>query len=1410
MRSPVYQLNFDPVQSACDVIEGVRETLRDTLSKSLTDLSQIDAIVTRLQIEAGVFLALNREFRKSRVDFETFARQEAIPRSVVRSVAEAGKGIERLYEHQEQAIRALRAERNVIIATGTGSGKTESFLLPILSHCVSVPLRSGTKAILIYPMNALAGDQVKRIDAIARCSGVTVGMYVGKKRQGTKDGEWIEPEIYNSDGLKLLTNHEEMIKRPPDILVTNYVMLDRMLTSRLHYPLLEKSKETLRYIVLDELHSYRGSCAADLSFLLRRLRHLCEDQAQSPVIVGCSATLADFDGPLAAEMRRYVTELLGIGDFEIVRPTFEYDQPFDDSAIVHQPPDQTELPSFVENVPESLKLVEKLTGRRMTRLSLISRNGEVGVFSALRNTAVFRLLANRLRRSSASLEELESLVRHEWPCSEEWARRLVQSYLTAIAFANSFRDKSPPLLDFRVHMFLRELSGYLKMCVFCQTYHPGEEDTCISCGASHLFFVYRHSPDKAVARVRDRRLCPSLVDCEQSESKRDYFVLVDPKGKSDGQLFRLEKPNDRGYSLQADGSGQVQLLFLEDRKVARDNRIPLAPGFDKDPYLARAMRELLHCKKGSTSKLLAFYDDRQGASRRTLALRDGLVSRFFEEFVRFTAPVDGWSLERACRLASERLEKSLELLSLPVGGSAQLLADFPVWFYRTLLSGTFGEHDLFVDGAFDESQMEILDVFLRERAIDMRYEGDPPRNFIAISLRWALTGSRIHCRAISQSDKTRAQCVSLAQGGTKYAGLIRKYGSEKVEQIIEELCECGVLVRSSSSEGVMLYALKPSKVTLVPGSSTYPSFDRLSEDLLLFCDLHSSEIDDKQRQQVEHDFDNGILDVLIATPTLEMGVDISDLSKVLMVGVPPSESSYVQRAGRAGRGDNRYAIIATMCRTSRPRDIHFFHRPMELIGPHIVPPMFDLNCGSVWKSHLHAVVVAQEGDRLARFAEAWESSLPGKLAEAQRIFPDFDVKEYLKGEFLTKVTNVVSRKFKHKELYDEGFFPVYGFRRDQIDVVDTDGGEILSRFTPEISYRRFIPGRRVWVSGDEWVVTSSGCYDTDESGVREYRSIHLRRNVLDAAPHDEDEHSSSQRTFRTSQSFVTIADPVSVCVDQNCEITLLHEVAEQTVVSDGSNLTDMTTYKRGYVLKRQAMIFRYPVKLFRGSDKVRAAIAAISGALVQLLRIDASDLAVVDKITPAGDSNEEFEYIALYDGSGLGSFVAEHASRMLRMAIRQAAEHLTTCKFDRGCPDCLRALQTQFLAMDGKRDEALEVCNFMLGTGYLVPSCFDSQAEQYEPDAVMRIISSGENVEVRVVPSVWSGSDLYNSDNLFRLIQAGIEHLPPNVKDIVIVSRLSYIVDAFNGKCAIDKDASEFKRCLFDLLRFRSYQAIQG
>lgn len=190
-----------------------------------------------------------------------------------------------LYAHQEQAVRRICAGRSAIVTTGTGSGKTECFLIPVLNELLKqvhdhILPESGVQAILIYPMNALANDQMKRLRELLLCyPKIRFGVYSGDTKETQRDALKRYHSLHVNDRYaetriepipNEIISREEMREAPPHILCTNYAMLERLLLRPQDNDLFAKSD--IRFVVLDEAHVYHGATGIETAFLLRRLK----------------------------------------------------------------------------------------------------------------------------------------------------------------------------------------------------------------------------------------------------------------------------------------------------------------------------------------------------------------------------------------------------------------------------------------------------------------------------------------------------------------------------------------------------------------------------------------------------------------------------------------------------------------------------------------------------------------------------------------------------------------------------------------------------------------------------------------------------------------------------------------------------------------------------------------------------------------------------------------------------------------------------------------------------------------------------------------------------------------------------------------------------------------------------------
>ncbi len=223
------------------------------------------------------------------------------------------------YAHQERSCEiAAKNKQNLLVATGTGSGKSMCFELPIVSHCLQEAEKGakGIKAIIIYPMNALANTQYEELAKKLNNSGVTIGLYTGDTQHTGEEALKAYQEIFGENAIpnsSEIYDREQLRRTPPDILITNYVMLELLLTRNDDAPLFKDDfKRNLRFLVLDELHTYSGKQGADVAFLIRRLKQKTETKGKL-ICIGTSATMvSDVNGKDSAEsVAQFASRIFG-------------------------------------------------------------------------------------------------------------------------------------------------------------------------------------------------------------------------------------------------------------------------------------------------------------------------------------------------------------------------------------------------------------------------------------------------------------------------------------------------------------------------------------------------------------------------------------------------------------------------------------------------------------------------------------------------------------------------------------------------------------------------------------------------------------------------------------------------------------------------------------------------------------------------------------------------------------------------------------------------------------------------------------------------------------------------------------------------------------------------------------------
>jgi len=400
------------------------------------------------QLLKGPYLSMQLPFIKEQIDSNPFENIE-LPFPTP-------------YRHQKRAFQRLSIDnpQPTIVATGTGSGKTEAFLLPILDYCASKAGQKGINATIIYPMNALANDQAGRIaeniyQNEATRGKVRAGLYVGRGRSG---GAATQTTMTPT---QLITKHEVLREDPPDILLTNYKMLDYLLMRPKDAQIWQHNDpESLRYLVVDELHTFDGAQGTDLACLLRRLKARLKTPDSYLCPIGTSATLGGNEN--IGRLQSYTQQVFGESFSEeaiITESRMEADQFFGDLEVKHFGiPEATEEdlnPDYFEERDDFIrKQVTLWTGK--------DNLSEIELGEWLRQHQLFRQLLQIIENSPVLvrelLDELSNLHDEFADSTRRKSYLLLNSYLLLISKAKVQEgSKLSSLVNQKQEVWIREM-----------------------------------------------------------------------------------------------------------------------------------------------------------------------------------------------------------------------------------------------------------------------------------------------------------------------------------------------------------------------------------------------------------------------------------------------------------------------------------------------------------------------------------------------------------------------------------------------------------------------------------------------------------------------------------------------------------------------------------------------------------------------------------------------------------------------------------------------------------------------------------------------------------------------------------------------------------------------------------------
>ncbi|GBD36077.1 DEAD-box ATP-dependent RNA helicase CshA [bacterium HR36] len=382
-----------------------------------------------------------------------------------------------LYQHQEKAFRIGQTGHSFVITTGTGSGKTEAFLLPVFDGILRRKAEGvqGLQAVFVYPMNALANDQLERLRRLLRGSGLDISfaLYTGDSDTTTRA---LREEPVETERL----TRGDIRRNPPDILLTNYKQLDFLLVRKADRHMFTRA---LRYLVLDEIHSYRGALATEIAWLIRRLKAQAGLEPGKLVAIGTSATVASRESGTEA-LARFARALFG----EAVYPEDIVSESYalrNDQTQPYSPPlPDLEASRLADLNPSDeaqvVALAERLTGKRCPSQGSVADR----VSAVLAGNRVVQALEEFFAEPHTVHEAAEHL-RRVLPERQDAPLERLRLEIEAYLLVGSVGDEAhPPRLRPKLHTFFHGVYD-VNLCINpeCRTLVPHGGSECLKCGS---------------------------------------------------------------------------------------------------------------------------------------------------------------------------------------------------------------------------------------------------------------------------------------------------------------------------------------------------------------------------------------------------------------------------------------------------------------------------------------------------------------------------------------------------------------------------------------------------------------------------------------------------------------------------------------------------------------------------------------------------------------------------------------------------------------------------------------------------------------------------------------------------------------------------------------------------------------
>lgn len=504
--------------------------------------SQVNAIYATRRFWPEPLISLNPHFERD-ASIDALVADRSLHADTGKVFRVNGQPIT-LYRHQSQSIAKAGAGQSFVVTTGTGSGKSLCFFIPIIDAAIRARAAGEaprTRAIVIYPMNALANSQLEELRKFVGQSGLP---------------EKLRPTFERYTGQEEADERERIRELRPDILLTNFMMLELLMTRQnaLDQAVIANA-QNLDFIVLDELHTYRGRQGADVALLVRRLRdRLCRDR--TPICIGTSATMVSDDASTdpAASVAVVASRLFGtqIASDGVIGESLE--RATDPAISVRSLGDQL-ASAVLGDIPETLSDAELRSHPLAVWIEL-----EIGLQDGQRLT----------RRPPITLIAAAQKLAALTGCDAARCQSQIQSMLILMSKPASERGGSGDraFLAFKLHQFfsgagrlystLRE-PGRRKVTLDGQLFDPDDEEArlyptffCRNCGQEHHPIVL--AEQDGVRRALPRPIDEPPLDDEDKAEQAGY-LMPEPLNDED---FSFDGTPDQYPEDWIDPAGRIK------------------------------------------------------------------------------------------------------------------------------------------------------------------------------------------------------------------------------------------------------------------------------------------------------------------------------------------------------------------------------------------------------------------------------------------------------------------------------------------------------------------------------------------------------------------------------------------------------------------------------------------------------------------------------------------------------------------------------------------------------------------------------------------------------------------------------------------------------------------------------------